>query len=428
MHVSCLLSAARLAKLLCAVAWIPILLGTALSVSADGPWEFTKLVDLSTPVPGLPGATFVSFGAPVIDGEQVFFYAWFNDGSLDKGIFARDPDGTLRRIIREGDASPDGPAYTSPRTYLSIDGSRLAFDDVYAVYGMTGAGNALNTIVRCNDIAYPVPDGGGVNFKSLGDGRAIDGTRIAFSAKDYDSRYGVYVRDGPEDALYAAANWNTQVPGALPAQNFSGRFYSVCADEGRIFFTGTGAEGAQGLYGHDGLALARVVDTETPVPGREAFTFDEIRYVSVDGQNLAFTANYPGGNGIYKRIGADLRKVLDHQTVPLEGPAPLTSLISVAIAGQFVVFSASAGYRNGGLYSDAGGIVHRMLSYTNRVLDDREITSFLLSMEGFDAGKAVFMASYLYEEDLPSNSAIWLAEFTGRLFLTPETGLFIRLR
>ncbi|MDA0991906.1 MAG: hypothetical protein O3A51_14295 [Verrucomicrobia bacterium] len=254
--------------------------------------------------------------------------------------------------------------------------------------------------------------GGATTFSSFSDGITIQGSNVAFSARLSNGEAGVYWSQGFSGPIQTIADWNTLVPGT--ADTFSERFYYLSAVGDALYFTGA-SDSTVGLYVYRQGALERVADTQTAVPEQAGTFFTGYKHIMATDDTVSFAGEYDGGQGLYRIVGnGPIRRVLDHTTtLPVE-PSHLTAYSAGGVDNRQVAFLGSAGYRQGGIYSDVGGEIHQVITYTNRIMDGREATSFLMRPgEAFNANRLVYHSAYTYQEGLPSNSAIWLATVTA---------------
>lgn len=374
---------------------------------AEATWEYRKLVDRATVVPGSGGLTYRSLYAPALDGDNLFFHGSTLSGSTTVRYICRlqIASNVLTTVAREGTASPDGTAYGGFLTAISCDGANVVYGDGVAVYA-SGPGYA-STLVRSGNA---IPGGG--TFQSIRDGFAVDGTNYAFSGESSGTpqRAGVYLRRGRTGPIETIADWNTTIPGT--AFKFNQRFYYLMGHKGAFYFTGgNSVEAYSGIFCWSNGVLARVVDTQTRVPGQAFGYFSGFQQIAADGDNLTFKGSYGGGSGIYKRIGAgEWEVVADSGTALPETPDPPLGYVAAGLDGNDVIFSGSCGSRKGGFYCDAGGSLQLLLSYTNGVLEGRPINELGIRVDHcFNANRFAFYASYY---DLPANEAIWLGTVT----------------
>jgi hypothetical protein len=157
-----------------------------LAAPASAQWTFTRVADLTTPVPGEGGATFedlpTDYGedAPSAAGTQVLFWGLW-DASLDRhhGLFLFS-GGALSRVVDEAQERPEGggasygdinPAASlaAGATVFVTDGN--PFDGVYRVAG------GIHALVA--DETTTVPGQGATTFVDLSP-PSMDGGQVAF--------------------------------------------------------------------------------------------------------------------------------------------------------------------------------------------------------------------------------------------------------
>ena len=162
------------------------------------------------------------------------------------------------------------------------------------------------------------------------------------------------------------------------------------------------------------------------MPGQAFGYFTGFGQLAVDGSFFAFQGSYSGGSGIYKRQdGSAFARAVDHETPMHEEPDTLTTVSLAGMDGNAIVFiGGGGGYRNGGVYSDAGTEVHQVISYTNRIMEGYQAGGgFGVKInECFDNNRFVYQVDYYYEPELPANSAIWMATVNAR---GPTGGLLL---
>lgn len=141
--------------------------------------------------------------------------------------------------------------------------------------------------------------------------------------------------------------------------------------------------------------FSRVVDSATAVPGMAA-TFNSFANGApvIDGDNLAFIGQFPGGFGYYKVVGGNLSKVADTSTTMPGGPGTFTFLSAgdIAISGSDVAFIGVriAGGVFRGIYTDSGGTLHPIVD-NNTNLPGNPSTKFAaFSSVSLDNGNVSF--------------------------------------
>ncbi|MFQ5494291.1 MAG: hypothetical protein ACE5EX_02825 [Phycisphaerae bacterium] len=258
------------------------------------------VADTDTAVPGLPGATFSSFGQldgvdPAISGRNVVF------GAFPTGIYGW-LDGELRVIANLSSTFP-------------------------------GTGNPLGF-----DLFF-------------GSSPSISGQNVAFACRNGRPGPGAicaYINGQLESIALSAV---TLVPGST--ETF-GTFFmldgaSPSISGRNVAFVGSSAS-LNGVYARIDGELVTIADNNTPVPGQPGLTFLNFGQLSgaspsISGANVAFFGVWSGGGGVYARINDELRLIADTTTTGIGGVNP-------SISGENVAFLGSAGiygYINGKL-------------------------------------------------------------------------------
>jgi hypothetical protein len=175
----------------------------------------------------------------------------------------------------------------------------------------------------------------------------------------------------------------------------------------------------QGIYRSDAGVLRKVVDHETPVPGRAA-TFGFVDNPVVENGVVAFgavTSTYEPA-GLYASVGDDLAVLADVNT-PVPGGQGLFSGFDtrLVLAGGSVAFMGADATGTSGIYVRRNGVVHKVISDTDTL--DGNAVGFLRMATGescdfyfctlgygagFDGRHVVFQVSFA-----DGSTAIYLA-------------------
>jgi len=286
----------------------------------DGQGPLTLVADQNTPIPNVPGETFLSLDNPEIHDGIVAFTGGFELSFIDKqGVYMGD--GGPLTVHYDAAAALYNPQPFAP----IVDGDDLAFrsispnvsDPTTAPYYMPAA----NVVVP---IGGPLPGGGSLASMNPGDYMTLAGGLAAYSATvthEGSTDDAVYSWDVVDRTLELVANWNTQIPGQAL---FFEYFGAVDTDGSAIVFTGQ--HGLLGFGGHQGVYLvpagAGGMGPFTPIaevgqtaPGGSA-AFASFGDVAIDGELVVFEAwlgsvAVPSGQGIYGWRGGQLFKILD---------------------------------------------------------------------------------------------------------------------
>jgi hypothetical protein len=278
------------------------------------------VADNNTSIPGGTG-NFTAFGtvegfAPSLFGPDT---AFIGDGLgasfIQRGIYLRSGTGLIRVV----DRNTPVPAGTGGN-FFNIRAPALHDDQIAFVaweFGNVHRGvyrwqSGVTSVVANTSIPIPAGSGTFVDFLD----NALDNHRVVFTAVGTGGQCGIYAYQsgGPVTMLY---NQQTPVPGSPPGSIFS-LMANVAADDGRVAFFGR-STGQEGVYTDMTGPLTLVANHSTPVPGRPGQNFNFFGFLDLDGDCVAFTGVFGGGNrGVYVRCGGVLSKVLA-QGDPLDG-------------------------------------------------------------------------------------------------------------
>jgi hypothetical protein len=281
---------------------------------------------------------------PSVSGSNVAFRGGYSGGA---GIYTGSVGATgAAKVVDSGDFNDFGAP--------SVSGSNLAFLVVHEVFngqgiytGSVGATGATK-IVESGDTA-----GGGAAFADFFGNPSVSGSNVAFLG---------YYNDGNSSGIYTGtvgATGATKVVDRTDTAPGHGAFTVLAfpsVSGSNVAFL---AEylGGDGIYtGSVGaIGAAKVVDTTDTAPGHGPFTFFADP-PSISGSNLAFRGGYNGGSGIYTgRVGVTgAAKVVDlDDTAP--GHGAFTAFgATPSVSGSNVAFVG--GYSGGsGIYLASGG-------------------------------------------------------------------------
>lgn len=263
------------------------------------------VVTVNDPVSG--GGTITTMFGDFAFGEGVLDIIALASSGL-RGIYSADSTG-LNKIVQFGEPAPPGGTF-STIFFVSRQGANLAFQA--NITGGPGVAGVFTRIAGATelvaDTATPIPGSAPTEFGSFSD-PDISGQNVAFWG-GFGPISGVYARiDG---TLTKIADTNDFVPGST--QLFTS--FSIPVISGRqVFFRGIGD--GSGIYVGDGGALSAVARTADPAPGGSTFSgFGQ--FVSADSDEMAFSASGSGFSGLFVSGPAGLCRVIDTDT-PLEG-------------------------------------------------------------------------------------------------------------
>lgn len=312
---------------------------------------FTNVADTST---SAPLGNFSEFGGPALNGGTVAFDAYYNgqigNPNIRSGIFAYS-GGALTTVVKQGDPAPSG-TWTSFGNAAAQAGSKAVFSGIYdgnAKIGIyQGSGGALTPVVDYGD---PAPTGEFLLFQSP----TARGNTVAFQGTSTGG-VGIFATSGGPVTKIAAEG------DAAPVGTFSGFGLHAGIDGSSIAFMGSYAnESASGIFIGDGVALTTVAKTGDVGPLGAFTKFD---WPSLDGGTAAFRAFSNGGQAILTGSGGPLT------TIAKTGDAVPGGIIDsflfaqngVSISGNLVVFQASYGIDQSGVFfTQGGGAPQRLL-------------------------------------------------------------------
>ncbi len=192
-------------------------------------------------------------------------------------------------------------------------------------------------------------------FNAFGTTPALDGFNVALTGtRTSPSNYvAAYVSNG--GVLAKLVDTNTPIPDG--AGNFLG-FNLRTVSGSKIAFTPSPT--GSGVYTSD---LVRVADFSTPVPGSAGFQFNAFNSPSMDGSGNvvfrgAFTSGGPTQDGIYSSVGG-LNVVANRNTAVPSGTGNFIGFgTGPSIDGGELAFSATGNSGQQGIYATTGGSLH----------------------------------------------------------------------
>jgi hypothetical protein len=401
-------------------------------------FEYVKIFDTNTAIPGGTG-NFTGFdGYPSLNGDRV---ASLGGGVSDSsyGVYT-DAGGALHAVADRGTPIPGGTGNFTFFDSPSLDGDNIAFsayNDDFSQQGVfTNAGGSLHVVADRNT---PIPGGTG-NFTSL-DGVSLDAGSVAFRGFGSGSQRGIYTDAG--GTLHAVAN--TSTPNPSGTGNFTS-FGNPSLDGGNVAFRGLGG-GSQGIYTDAGGALRAVASTSTAIPGGTGnFTDFGIETPSLDGGDVAFVGNgFSGQQGIYTDAGGALRVVADKSTAIPSGTGNFIELRLPSMDSGNVAFVGYGASSQRGIYTDLGGALSRVVAH-GQTLDGKEISSVFAGPEALsdsniafyvefsDSSKGIYAAVSRYSYTATGNglfdsAANWSFGLSPRAVvptvITPQSGLVV---
>ena len=346
------------------------------------------VADTSTPIPGAPIASFVSFGYPSLDNGNVAFFG-YNNPALSGGFSANgiytNVGGSLNVVADTNTLIPGGTGNFTDFSSPSFDNGNIAFSGF-------GASKQVGTFEL---------------YKTIPESCLQRGVRIQFARPRLlvclIPQGGIYINVG--GSLNVVADTNTPIPGSTG--NFTD-FGDISFEQGNVAFRGGISSyfpfsvslppDEFGLYTNVGGSLSVVADLNTPIPGGSG-NFTGFSSPSLDNGNVAFLGFGSSQAGIYTKVGGSLNVVADLNTPIPGGTGNFTSFIDSSSNLSFdngsVVFVGN-GNPDGsqqGIYTTLGGELVKVIA-KNDSLDGKIINAVILGSEALSGERIAFSAVF----------------------------------
>lgn len=391
-------------------------------------FEFTKIVDTETAVPGGAG-TFDAVGQVSLRNGRFAFRA---SASTGPGIYvgtASDPS-TIGVAYDTDTQIPGGSGTFTQFHTPSSSWGRLAFrgegsggqDGIY-----TDASGALEVAA---DRGTSIPGGHGT-FERFSNPWMYGGA-LVFRATGPDGQDGIYMFDG---SLRMVANTGIHIPGGHgPFETFGGGnvhgfLFGIPAidDDGCVVFRGSGG-GRAGVYmANPHGTLTTIADTDTPIPGG-AGTFSSfetsVQAGNVQHGHVVFAADGLGPHGgLYSWTPSGLSVIADNAT-----PAPGGSTFRNTGAQGFglddgvVSFLADVPPAPQAIFTTMGGSLRRVIA-NHQVLEGRPVVAmgtYGESLDGYHLGFNVGNFGAVADPNPPQ--AIFVASLTRAVGIDIKPG------
>src|SRR5262245_43448263 len=349
-------------------------------------FTFTKIADTNTPMPGGSG-NFAFFGIPVLDGSSVVFNGSRTCCPIQTGVYA-GAGGSLQTLADFGTPVPGGTGNFSFFGDVAASGGTIAFqgDNGTSPGVYAGPGGSLAKVADTNT---PIPGGVG-NFQSFGIPLTVDSGRVAFVGTGSSLQRGVY--SSVAGSLTLVADTSTAIPGGTG--NFAG-FFSPSARGGDLAFGGFDHGSGEGLYTVISGALAKAVDTNTPMPGSGG-NFVHFGSPVFDGVNIAFIASdaFTPVGGYVVGPGGAVTLVAE---IPMPAPGGTGNFTffggDPSISGSVVSFAALDADNKGALYRAQGGVLTRIVG-AGDVLDGKVVSGVGVRRQASNGTAFAFYATF----------------------------------
>ncbi|MFC1824355.1 PEP-CTERM sorting domain-containing protein [Thermodesulfobacteriota bacterium] len=359
-------------------------------------WNFTKVADLSTAIPGGTG-NFTALSAPSISNGEVVFQGHGSSGQ--EGIYSTI-GGSLNVIADTNTGIPGGVGNFWGLNSPSISNGEVAFrghvpdaanfppEERGQIGIYSTSGGSLGMVADKNML---IPDGAG-NFTDF-ERPSISGGDVAFQGIG-SSQQGIYSTVG--GLLGMVADTGTAIPGG--SGNFS-TLDNPGISNGEVVFSGDGGSGQQGIYSTVGGSLGMVADTGTAIPGGGGVTFTTLNNPGISDSEVVFTGidSSLTQGGIYSAIGGSLNAVVDTNTaVPGGGGANFTAFDFVSstpsISNGEVAFQPFYLFP-GNIYSTVGGSLDLVIGL-GQMMDGNTISYLLMGPEALDDSQITFWVGF----------------------------------
>jgi len=345
-------------------------------------FEFVKIVDTDTPVPGGTG-TFRHLGQLSLSAGMFAFRG--RDQDLREGIYVGrvDDPTTLRVAYDTTTPIPGGTGTFESFGTPSLSYGKLAFR---AGAGLQGGvyTDATGTLEPLADRNTPIPGGTG-NFVGFSSEAWLYRGEVVFQASGTGGQGGIYTNSG--GTLRVVASSSTQIPGgAGQFTNFGFGGPTPAIRDGVIVFRGGGAGGHRGVYKEANGLLEIVADTNTTVPGgTSVFISFESSFGqagSVEGDTVMFVGSgNHGEEGLYASVGGILSAVVDRNTLVPDLPSGLPPLRFTSLGAQgFGLHNGKVSFLGDnfftqGVYTTLGGSLRKVVT-NGDLLEGRASNSF----------------------------------------------------
>lgn len=303
-----------------------------------------RIADTSTTIPNDSGSPmsgpFSGLGTPSISGTNVAFSGTTNSlGGIYTGSI-----GTVgaNLVLQRNDPAAELHEKIGVMSAPLISGTQVAFFSTYindGTGGVTGSGIYVGTVglhstptILADRLMTPP---GHTNFISFNGSVSADGNMVAFRGSYNGGGSGIYAVKTDDSSLTKIADTNTPLP------DNSGNFVFTISSP-VISGTNVAFSTGSGIYLSDATGMHTVADSSTFVPGLSGVQFSPGGFsstVSLDGGNVAFTAAYAGGSGLFLEYNGSLLPVVTTSSTLFGDPVYFYSITNEALDGDHVAFS-----------------------------------------------------------------------------------------
>lgn len=256
---------------------------------------------------------------------------------------------------------------------------------------------------------YAVMFGSG-RFGATGEAGAMgnnipDGTSLPYTIRQSDGKrtyqaspVRLFVDSEPVTTLDVVVDTNTQMPGETV--NFTSFSVPAIAD-GIVAFRGTNTpQNKQGVYTHDGGALAVIADRHTTIPGTGTLFESFGSYVGIDNGDVVFDGSGPSGanehSGLYCTIGGTLHAVAIEDETLFPGSADTLATVSsypTIDNGQIAFYGGTSGGVRQGVFRYEPGVGLTTIATLDSTVPGttRKFEGLIIARYGLDHGRVTFL-------------------------------------
>lgn len=327
---------------------------TGIYTSTISGLSLSKVVD-STTIPTDNGTPLTANGAfsylvnPTISGTNIAFRGVTNNGNTTAIYTGSLGTVGASLIVLPNDPAPEASTKYSTPFAPVVSGSKLLFlsnfSDDGSGNGHAGGGIYLATVGQhaTSSIGILAERPGtlpGHTISGFGSSVSLDGNMATFRAS-YSGGSAVYLANTTTNSLTLIADSSTPLPSG------TGTFSAIALASPVVSGTNVAFSTNQGVYLKDATGLHTIADNTTFVPGLSGVQFNSGGFspgISLDGGNVAFTAAYSGGIGLFEEYNGTLYAIatVSGQNLPSDSlfgdPTFFFQITNEAVDGNHIAF------------------------------------------------------------------------------------------
>lgn len=380
------------------VAWGVIVSMPKTTAAAAQTFDYVKIADENTVVPGTSGIPFGTIFPPALDGNTVAFMG-MTAGPGD-GVY-KYQSGSLARVADESTVLPGVLDSAFSFGFApSLDASDVAFAaetfSGHAIFKQTASG--LDPVAVTGVTSIPEGQGTFASFfSSMIPDVSFDNGNVAFRGSGAGGQSGIYVDVSTQQqllppGLYRVVDRSSSVPNR-PADSFLGLFQHSVRDTTVVFHARL-ASGGEGIYSAgivgSGYALVELefdnsIGTTLGPPSFDGAAYARFLEAPRSGQDIV----------LKDLTGATVRTVANTLSTNIpEGSGRFTNLepAQVSFDNGSVAFLGRGSSGQEGIYTEVGGTLVKVVDKGDQ-LDGKQVRSVILLEEGFSDGNVGFFAS-----------------------------------